>query len=1693
NAAEKAAAMLGSGAKVIVTVTGGFHVPGFTRLLEEKKISYLEVTPNVTEDTAGAEALYTELIARQGRMLTQMMAARPLSQGGKFSRIAGMFGSYITDRLRQGAPRAGIEEKLKEAVDNGQFKKRFGAVAFELSEARRRGAARVFRFSITARENGAPVTRQYAGENDRMTEETEAVPAGGISREGTIPLLARGKDLLLTLLGQKKVSRDQDPNDGCIGKFDRVSVTSAQDLPDGRMRIGVTLQKQGGGAAAEAKLYGTRAPPEYLEEDFSKVSPAPVFQSVWRILDGFLKKNAGTIDDIVIQDAEFSEESGLTLADIGGVGGVQVLSGRPLRALRGPLAAERVARFHELAHMAFSRGALRLDDVLAAVTDKKIREELYEAKLRDRTLPEAVRFHHALRAFQRQYFGDEDEKLSRKIRRLSAARDQFPPQWFRGMKTYYAFLRDVVDPSSGRAADSFGTFTDLKFLFRHVKSMGLNAVFLMPLCEPASFDFEIDGSPYCALSAYALDSRHVDWKATGLEAKTLFDRAQEFGRRLPPDFAALENDPHILQYAHVKTLRSLTNGNYRRQGGYDLPGRSDGDFEKFRSLSFKDFGDLSSPAAATDEYQQIFRMVLMEQYFARKQLAEAVSLAHALGVFVGFDHPFLRSMNGTDAAFNPGIFERRRDGHIRAAGYDIGGRNQQLWGDEETQEGLARYNWYEVRAQGYEPLIGPVKYFVEHYGFDFVRGDALHFGYGQDGFYETLAGFCRENGVLLVPETLGGGADVNERCEALGMVPIETPSGPRGWKGAPTAQERWQELFHYLAAASKGRAVWNPVHHDALTTAGEYASLFDDAILLEVRLKALYALFGLALPNYSLFFGDEYGRTERINSPGVAHAWKKDSPYGHPEIDLTAHIARINALREQYPFLGDPGTLRYWTVSKDGLSFVRGSGNGGELKVTIDLSTGKLSVEEFSLPVDGKTDAQEIARAAKMLSHFLDAWAGDLYTIYKTRENDGQFKQAFGGALLLLLFDKDEALRRGAAEILSKPEFAGTLEHAGLGGWQDRSVLNVLLYWDDAKDNPWLVEHLFRAAGAEQQRWIAAQVLSALLYADTGAQRTRALKALYGIFGRYDSSPLELVHRFDRRLYAVLQKQGTIPLLRRSAKELGIVPELGAVVAGLQEASKHFLYDDPSLGGWTVVAGSPHFDQRNGAWLSNWGRDTMISLPGLCLATGREDLLRSVALNYLRFVKDGLLPNFVGDGKNPGFNSVDASMWLFFAVGEYLKQTGDYGFLSSRVDRRFGGQDTVRKVLEEMIERYRNGTEFSFMENGRTVTARVGMDDDGLVFAGDAHTQLTWMDGKPDNGEPVTARYGKAVEVNALWYNALGVMAEICRRENNAKAGQYAELAQRVKKSFDRFWNEAEQCLYDTVDGDEATGARVRPNQLFAVSLGLLDPERAARVVEKARRELFTRYGMRTLSPKDPAYQGVHTGVPTYHQGTIWPWPAGAFIEAHQRVYGAPATRQFLEDTGYLTTMAEFLETVHSVPEILNGDCESSRHWNTLGCGQQAWSVAAPLYALAALEARQKVSVRCLVAAGAAAGLLAAAVCFTPLFPALGALAGTIAAGGAAVSSVYLLGVATQLRLVQWLVKTGVRKALPLGERERRIHRFRQLVSSRGITPVSDDAVGFMEADPAGKLLRYNPEAVVSLGDIPAKTVFLLHERAHFG
>ncbi|CUI17441.1 glycogen debranching protein [Candidatus Protochlamydia naegleriophila] len=349
----------------------------------------------------------------------------------------------------------------------------------------------------------------------------------------------------------------------------------------------------------------------------------------------------------------------------------------------------------------------------------------------------------------------------------------------------------------------------------------------------------------------------------------------------------------------------------------------------------------------------------------------------------------------------------------------------------------------------------------------------------------------------------------------------------------------------------------------------------------------------------------------------------------------------------------------------------------------------------------------------------------------------------------------------------------------------------------------------------------------------------------------------------------------------------------------------------------SIVAGYP--------WFTDWGRDTMISLEGLTLVTGRASIAHAILGTFAHYIKDGLIPNMFPEGQNKGlYHTADATLWFFHAVDRYMSYTEDEAFLQSMLPK-----------FQQIINHHIQGTRFG-----------IKMDGDGLLIQGQEGYQLTWMDAKVENWV-VTPRRGKAVEINALWYNALKLMEKW--------TGKTSDLAKLCFESFNgRFWFSEGGYLYDVIEGEKGNDSSLRPNQIFSISLQfpVLKNEYWKPVVDAVKRELVTDYGLRTLSPRDPDFKAYYDGDlwardAAYHQGTVWPWLIGPFIDAWLKVYP-----QDKESCRFLDTLEKHIDEncIGTIGEIF----DAADPYHARGCFAQAWSVAEFLRAYVKLHPEYK-------------------------------------------------------------------------------------------------------------------------------------------
>jgi predicted glycogen debranching enzyme len=434
--------------------------------------------------------------------------------------------------------------------------------------------------------------------------------------------------------------------------------------------------------------------------------------------------------------------------------------------------------------------------------------------------------------------------------------------------------------------------------------------------------------------------------------------------------------------------------------------------------------------------------------------------------------------------------------------------------------------------------------------------------------------------------------------------------------------------------------------------------------------------------------------------------------------------------------------------------------------------------------------------------------------------------------------------------------------------------------------------------------------------------------------------------REDFALIAVAEEteESAASELKELPADFDSLKELYWDEANLQEKSLMAYYsshEDPYPDGWLswLVLATNQFivrSRRKGEksviagyhWFGPWGRDTFISLPGLVLIMGKFDVARAVFLDFAKFCQDGLIPNFIPEkNEEPAYNTVDATLWYINAVLQYLKYTGDFRFVEQH----------LWKILKSVVQKHVDGTLFD-----------IHVDDDGLLSHG---PQLTWMDSSIA-GNPIFPRAGKAVEIQALWYNAIRIMELLATRfGEDEQAENYSQMAEKTCRSFvEKFWIEDKGYLYDVLNGSERDDS-LRPNQLLAASLdfSMLSKRMKEGVIGSVQRELLTPCGLRTLSRIDPRYIGAYSGNRekrdrAYHSGTVWPWLLGPFITAYLKAKSFSESERehvFQDFLKPLLTIQVYTAGMGTLSEIYDGDPPHTPR----GCIAQAWSVAEPLRA----------------------------------------------------------------------------------------------------------------------------------------------------
>lgn len=495
-------------------------------------------------------------------------------------------------------------------------------------------------------------------------------------------------------------------------------------------------------------------------------------------------------------------------------------------------------------------------------------------------------------------------------------------------------------------------------------------------------------------------------------------------------------------------------------------------------------------------------------------------------------------------------------------------------------------------------------------------------------------------------------------------------------------------------------------------------------------------------------------------------------------------------------------------------------------------------------------------------------------------------------------------------------------------------IINCRDYHSRTREDPrWNFSQSLNPKGAEIRAFPGAQTL--YLQSDLAGYQTSGLwyknfvYEVSGEMGLPDSEDQYNPGFFQARLergaqlsiLASLRRQDTFSSegvkyreMQRVRSLLSKLPQSDPFLLALADAADTFIVKRRSTNASSIVAGYH--------WFTDWGRDSMISIPGLTLATKREAQAQEIVRTFLSYMSDGLIPNtFPDEGQEPLYNTVDASLWLINACYMVYSTTGSIGFIKE-----------VYPKLEQIINSYASGTRFGIRQAS-----------DGLISAGVEGEALTWMDAKVD-GVPITPRLGKPVEISALWYNALRSM-ERFTKDLGGKSERFSKMAENTKVSFNmKFWSDRRSCLHDVLrDGDKGD-EKIRPNQIFAIGLPfpVLDESRWRETLRTVEAELLTPVGLRTLSPFDPGYKGKYAGIPkerdsSYHEGTVWPWLFGYYVSAYLKAFPRDQkTIDFVRQL-YAPFQKRLIEAgTNTISEIYDGDPPHTAR----GCISQAWSIA---------------------------------------------------------------------------------------------------------------------------------------------------------
>ena len=1115
------------------------------------------------------------------------------------------------------------------------------------------------------------------------------------------------------------------------------------------------------------------------------------------------------------------------------------------------------------------------------------------------------------------------------------------------------------------------------------------------------FEFIVDDSAYASISPWIINRGYHDIAEVEGEGDDLVAKYEYWER----------TDRDRLAKNFIKPMRTLADGRVNK--GADAlvlrilrdgwPGYLKFILKRFPQYRVSDLLQSSNEQIrALPIYKKLMNLVLFEQYWLHKFIRDLVDDARAHNVRALIDYPVAPSIVGVDSVHNPGVLvdngranpgvgDKKWDPLAIYSDYDYVRREIVAYLEYFGFSGMRGDALWQVRDKpGYwDSLTGEFK---KH---DWLMMPEL---LGSPEIHKLYRDALQRGWMPIITNWGAKWGEGGDGTIASRHILIDGEGGPRAldnhqWPPDGTGRRNDQDRYLMMMASHDWR------------NAAKILGLLDYRVPPAVACRIGMWFAGTTSAAYSPGPGWEQGDGRDFNrAPGEEVLWAyapRDTG-----VDLVPELAIINNLRMRFPFMLNPRNSDIKVLGEHGrgvaLQVERYSPDGKRAMVFVENFSGYpaqghfwINHKHFNIDITKPFDLVDLSRAVDQKDCPRYTFTPGTDTVKVDGDYVGLYFSLEPAQVHAFYLDPAADYSVSSSSPVAKSKGGGDRGVKKEGGRKKVSVsgpvnigadeavwefsdknktdtfvmpsgktlvvrnknsfmLRIRKHGEPARD----IEARFNAQSGEY--------VAAVPGLETGSEYWMTFKWLgsgqwdHDEQARYGHKPrdyrIEVLPPYER----MNEFDSALPFVRRVQN----------VFAGLMEAGENMVYFDPTLSvsrlsdgsnrydpaiGWSIVAGFPSFGPTS--YLRNWSRDTMLSLPGL-LATGHVEAFKNIMCTYIRFVKQGLLPNFIGDGTNVNPGSIDSTMLMFWAIGEYLKATGDYAFLQTPISLAFGisgdrKKATILEILEDIMRAHREGIHLVYSDKGER-NIDITVDSDGLLKGGNQNTNLTWMDGMVEGfGHIFTPRYGKPGEVNALWKNALSLMADIYGRTgDSSKRENYEARARLAEESFGKYWNEKKGCLYDTIDGDSKEAEMIRPNQMWAVALGLVEGEQAKRIMDKMMDELFTVYGFRTLSRDDPAYKPLRTDgnkEEAYHQGLVWTHLSGIGIQACIRVYGREKTIRLLAEKGYFSGLAKQLRDLHGIAEIFSGDNNLETEYNKTGAYKQAWSIFENLRALSLL------------------------------------------------------------------------------------------------------------------------------------------------